>query len=163
MSPSGKPVRVVLRACVRAVWLLSGIGSEKWSPAFPLFPLWCTELALFSFGADELSLFPSPRPPNLLSNFSWAHRYYMIHIVPSISFPQQPFRSRGFLASRIVDIIFSCNKDHPWKERPNNTILFFKCGLPIPISFSIGFLCVPAGAVGKGSVNPRAKVKYWWG
>ena len=64
-----------IRACGRAVCLPSEIGSQKWPPAFSLFPLWRAELSLFLFWGDELSLFPFPHPPNLLSNFSRASRY----------------------------------------------------------------------------------------
>ena len=51
------------RACVRAIWLPSGVRSQKWLPPFSLFPLWPAELSLVGFWGDELSLFPSPHPP----------------------------------------------------------------------------------------------------
>ena len=43
-------------------------------PPFP-FPSLPRGAFPFPFGGDELSLFPSPNRPNLLSNFSWAYRY----------------------------------------------------------------------------------------
>ena len=51
-----------VRACVRAVWLRSGIRLQKCAPHF----------SLFCFAPPS---FPCPPPPNLLSNFSWAYRY----------------------------------------------------------------------------------------
>ena len=63
-----------LSCCVCAVWLPSGIGSQKRLPVFSLFLCGPAELSLFHFGGYELSLFPSPHRPNLLSNFSWAYR-----------------------------------------------------------------------------------------
>ena len=64
-NPTGKSFRFV-HACVRAVWLTSGIGSQKSLLAFSLFPLWGAELSLFPFDGDELSLF-SPPPPKKTS------------------------------------------------------------------------------------------------
>ena len=64
---TGKSFRFV-RACVRAVWLPSGIGS-KWLLAI-LFP--------FPFWARGAFPFPFPPPPNLLSNVSWAYRHVTI-------------------------------------------------------------------------------------
>ena len=57
------------------VTLPGGIISQKRLLVFSLFPLGPAELSLFPFGGEELSRFPSPHAPNLLSNFSWAHRY----------------------------------------------------------------------------------------
>ena len=47
-----------VRACVRTVWLPSGIRSQKWLPFFPRFPLSLFGLSLFLFWLGELSLFP---------------------------------------------------------------------------------------------------------
>ena len=72
---TGKSFRFV-RACVRAVWLPSGIGSQKlWAGLFPfpfgpavvlglfLFgPGWARGAFPFPFWSRELSLFPSPTP-----------------------------------------------------------------------------------------------------
>ena len=74
VSPTGKSFRsisfvhVCLRACVRAVWFPSGIWTQKGPPAFLLFP--------YAFSSFPFSLFPSPHPPNLPSNFSRAYRYF---------------------------------------------------------------------------------------
>ena len=65
MSPTGKLFRFV-RECVRAVWLPSGIGSQRWPSVFSLFPLWRAELSPFPFGGDDLPPFPPPHPPNRL-------------------------------------------------------------------------------------------------
>ena len=52
----------LVRACVRAVWLPSGIGSKCCWPGFSLFPLGSARSWGFSFcgpgGFGELSLFP---------------------------------------------------------------------------------------------------------
>ena len=61
VSPTGNSFRFV-RACVRAVCLPSGIGSQKWLPPFYLFPWWGAELSLFPSWGDAFSLFPSPPP-----------------------------------------------------------------------------------------------------
>ena len=65
----GESFRFV-RARARAVWSPSGIGSEMKVPS--LVPLSCDlwDLALFSFGIGELSLFSSRHPANLLSKSS---------------------------------------------------------------------------------------------
>ena len=64
---------VSFRSCVCAVWLPGGIGTQcVWAGLFP-FPFWSREAFPFPFWFWELSLCPSP--PNLLSNFSWAHWY----------------------------------------------------------------------------------------
>ena len=57
VSPTGKSFRFVsfVRACVHAVWLPSGIRSQKWPIAFPFSPL--------PFRAFP---FPFPPPTNLL-------------------------------------------------------------------------------------------------
>ena len=72
---TGKSFRFV-RACVRAVWLPSGIGSQiRWAGLFP-FPYgpglvvglflfwagWSWGAFPFAFWARDLSLFPSPTP-----------------------------------------------------------------------------------------------------
>ena len=68
MRLTSKSFRVVLfvRACA-----LSGCPVELefkfCGPAFCLFRFGVGELSFFPFWGDELSLFPSPRPPNLLS------------------------------------------------------------------------------------------------
>ena len=60
---------------VRAVWLPSGVGSQK-RPA-PPFPFSLYGPGSFPFSLLERRSFPSPfpHPPNFLSNFSWAYRY----------------------------------------------------------------------------------------
>ena len=60
MSPTGKWFRFVsfVRAGVRALWLPSGIRSQKGLPTFSLFPLGLGELSLFPFWLGELSLPP---------------------------------------------------------------------------------------------------------
>ena len=61
MSPAGNPFRVVpcVLVCVRAVWLPSGIGSQKRMSTLSLFPFFCLfELSLFPFRLGELSLLP---------------------------------------------------------------------------------------------------------
>ena len=70
VSPCGKPFRFVslMRACLRADWLSSGIRSPKWPSLFFLFRL----------GSPS---FPSPpQPQNFLSNFSWVYRSVYIYI-----------------------------------------------------------------------------------
>ena len=58
MNPSGEPLRFV-RACVRAVWLLSGTRSQKNVLPFSIFPFGSGHhLSLFSFFLNEFSLFP---------------------------------------------------------------------------------------------------------
>ena len=63
----GKSFRFV-RACVRAVWLLTGIGLQHWVHVFSLLPLCGADLSLLPFGGDELSLFPSSHPPKQSSD-----------------------------------------------------------------------------------------------
>ena len=48
-----------VRSCVCAVWLPSGIGSQKLLAGLFPFLFGPGELSLFPFGDDELSLFPS--------------------------------------------------------------------------------------------------------
>ena len=81
VSATGKSFRVVpcVRAGVRAVWLPSGIGSQRWLPLFPLVPFGAPNFCFSLLGALNFPfLFPFPHPPNLLSNFSWAYRYRRI-------------------------------------------------------------------------------------
>ena len=68
-ASAGESFRFV-RACARAVWLPSGIGSEMNMP--PLVPFSCDlwGLARFCFGIGELSLFSGRHPANLLSKSS---------------------------------------------------------------------------------------------
>ena len=71
---TGKSFRFV-RACVRAVWLPSGIGSQcVWATLFP-FPVLPGGAFPFPFWTWGAFPFPFPHLPNLLSNFSWAYRY----------------------------------------------------------------------------------------
>ena len=89
----GKSFRFV-RACVRAVWLPSGIGSQiLWAGFFPfpfcpglvvgLFlcgPGWSRGAFPFPFWARELSLFPSPTPqisyPTLVGLIGVCHMHW---------------------------------------------------------------------------------------
>ena len=66
-----------VRAYVRAVWLLSGIGSQKRLPVFFLALLVPLSFPFSLFGTASFP-FSLPPPPHLLSNFSWANRYYFI-------------------------------------------------------------------------------------
>ena len=61
-----------VRAYARSGCLVE-LDIKRCCPPFSLFPFWPDGLSFFSFGPKELSLFPSPHPPNLLSNFCWAY------------------------------------------------------------------------------------------
>ena len=58
MSPTGKSFRSVsfVRACGRAVWLLSGIRSQKTMRPLSRFPFGTAELFLFPFVSAAILL-----------------------------------------------------------------------------------------------------------
>ena len=85
--PTGKWFRFV-SACVRAVWLPSGIGYQKLLPALFPFPHWAWGAFPFLFWGDELSFFPSPHPQT-----SYPTLVGLIGIV----FKKQPHIFVGFL------------------------------------------------------------------
>ena len=64
-----------VRACVRTVWLPSGIGSKCLLVAVFPFHVLPWGAFPFPFWGAELSLFHSPHSPNLPSNSSWAYQY----------------------------------------------------------------------------------------
>ena len=94
-----------VRACVSAVWLPSGIGSQCVLVAvfpFPFGPGLVLGLFVFwswvGLGSFPFSLlgpgpfhFPFPHSPNFLSNFSWAYRY------PELKFLQSQDPKRTIL------------------------------------------------------------------